>query len=199
MLGALSLKQGTQASMCNCGQQKWRKPFWTPGTSGNATNKSMVDTEYLCDSKVQGGYPKFLNKLLCSVGETSAGPLWWWCFYSDFLQHHLPSHATQKAGHTVVLLPSQFSQLQGGSNPLRLATAKSKQSLCCKLVPQELSTSLEGRFEQDDLQKFLPTSSPFWPLLGQQMPHFCDKDSNHGPVQHPIHLGQSDYHVKGRR
>lgn len=61
-----------------------------------------------------------------------------------------------------------FHSCKGGGNTLRLSTAKSKQSLqpllytsCCKLVPQELSTSLEGRFGQDDLQKFLPMSIPF--------------------------------------
>lgn len=64
-------------------------------------------------------------------------------------------------------------------------------------VPQELSTGSEGRFGQNDLQTFLPTSSPFWPLLGQQMPHFfCDKESSHGSVQHPLCIGHSDCRIE---
>lgn len=115
---------------------------------------------------------------------------------------------TEGRTHSCSLSFSSISTVaRAGGNPLRLTLAKSKQSLqpllstaCCKLVPQELSTSLEGRFGQDDLQKFLPTSSPFWPPLGQPMPHFfCDKDSNHGSAQHPLCISQSDYLVRGRR
>lgn len=70
--GSPLLKTG-YTDMCNCGQQKWRKPFWTPGTSGNATNKSMVDTEnLLCLKGHRGGYPAVqINS--CAVLEDLCG------------------------------------------------------------------------------------------------------------------------------
>lgn len=165
MLGALSLKQGTQSSMCNCGEQKWRKLFWTRGTRGNVTNKSMVDTEYLLCLKGHGEGTLLFQTNSCTVLEKYQQDLYDGDAFIVIFNTIYPSSTCYTEGrtHSCSLPFSSISTVaRAGGNPLRLATAKSKQSLqppvctpCCKLAPQELSTSLEGRFGQDDLQKFL--------------------------------------------
>lgn len=60
-------------------------------------------------------------------------------------------------------------------------------------TPQELSTARRALCRPDDLQKSLPTPTTLLRQLGQQLPHFsCDKDSDHGSVQHTVCLGQSN-------